>query len=81
MILVTGGGIGKPIDEIALNKALFDREGVEIVGVVLNKVLPAKHSITSPNFARRGLARLGIDLLGTIPDERMLAAPGVDTDL
>ena len=74
VILVTGGGIGKPIDEIALNKALFDREGVEIVGVILNKVLPAKIEYIK-EFAKRGLARLGIDLLGTIPDERMLAAP------
>ncbi len=74
VIIVTGGGIGKPIDEVALNKALFDREGVEIVGVILNKVLPDKHEYIA-NFARRGLARLGIDLLGTIPDVRMLAAP------
>src|SRR2546428_6447889 len=37
VILVTKGGIGKPIDEIALNAALFDKEGVEVVGVVMNK--------------------------------------------
>jgi BioD-like phosphotransacetylase family protein len=74
VIIVTGGGIGKPIDEIALNKALFDREGVEIIGVILNKVLPAKREYIA-DFGRRGLARLGIDLLGTIPDDRMLAHP------
>src|SRR5882757_4256516 len=34
VILVTKGGIGKPIDEVALNKALFDQEGVELVGVI-----------------------------------------------
>lgn len=74
VVIVSGGGIGKPIDEVALNKALFDAEGVEIVGVILNKVLPQK--IKSVNdFARRGLARLGIDLLGTIPDVRVLAQP------
>src|SRR5829696_4722521 len=33
VVLVTGGGIGKPIDEVALNKALFDKEGVELLGV------------------------------------------------
>src|SRR5205823_6772073 len=42
VVLVTKGGIGRAIDEVVLNKALFDREGVEIVGVVLNKVLPGK---------------------------------------
>ena len=74
VIIVSGGGIGKPIDEVALNKALFDREGVEIVGVILNKVLPQKREYIE-DFGRRGLARLGIDLLGTIPDERVLADP------
>lgn len=74
VIIVSGGGIGKPIDEVALNKALFDKEGVEIVGVILNKVLPEKRDYIQ-EFGRRGLARLGIDLLGTVPDERMLAHP------
>ncbi len=74
VIIVSGGGIGKPIDEVALNKALFDKEGVEIVGVILNKVLPEKRAYIE-DFGRRGLARLGIDLLGTIPDESVLADP------
>ena len=74
VVIVSGGGIGKPIDEVALNKALFDREGVEIVGVILNKVLPDKKDYIE-DFGRRGLERLGIDLLGTIPDVRVLAAP------
>jgi BioD-like phosphotransacetylase family protein len=72
VLMVTQGGIGRPIDEIALNKALFDREGVEMVGVVLNKVLPEKLDYVQ-DFARRGLARLGIDLLGVIPQEPLLA--------
>lgn len=74
VVVVTCGGIGKPIDEIALNKALFDQEGVEILGVVINKVLPKKRDYIE-EFARRGLARLGIDLLGVVPDERVLADP------
>jgi len=72
VLIVTQGGIGKPIDEIALNKALFDQEGVEIVGVILNKVLPEKFEYVK-DFARRGLERLGIDLLGVVPDEPLLA--------
>ena len=72
VLMVTQGGIGKPIDEIALNKALFDQEGVEIVGVILNKVLPEKLEFIR-EFASRGLARLGIDLLGVVPAEPLLA--------
>ena len=72
VLLITKGGIGRAIDEIALNKALFDKEGVELIGVILNKVLPAKYDEVK-DFARRGLERLGIDLLGVIPEEPMLA--------
>jgi BioD-like phosphotransacetylase family protein len=57
---------------VALNMALFEKEGVEVVGVVLNKILPAKFEYVR-DFARRGLARLGIELLGAIPDEPLLA--------
>ncbi|MGF1656076.1 MAG: phosphotransacetylase family protein [Verrucomicrobiales bacterium] len=72
VILVTQGGIGRPIDEIVLNKALFDQEGVEVIGAIINKVLPEKFDYIS-DFARRGLERLGIDLLGVIPAEPILA--------
>jgi len=72
VLLITKGGIGRAIDEVVLNKALFDKEGVELVGVILNKVLPDKFEQVQ-DFARRGLERLGIDLIGVIPDEPMLA--------
>jgi BioD-like phosphotransacetylase family protein len=72
VILVTKGGIGKPIDEVALNKALFDKEGVELLGVILNKVMPEKFDYVR-DFARRGFERLGIDLLGCLPTEPILA--------
>src|ERR1700677_4699601 len=53
VLIVTQGGIGKPIDDIALNKALFDQEGVEILGVILNKVHMEKLEYVK-EFARRG---------------------------
>ena len=30
-VIIASGGIGRPIDEIMLNKALFDKEGVELI--------------------------------------------------
>ena len=42
VVLVSSGGIGRPIDEIMLNKALFEKEGVSLAGVIINKVLPDK---------------------------------------
>lgn len=74
VILVTPGGIGRPIDEAAVNRALFDREGVEVIGVVMNKVLSSKLDYIS-EFARRGFERLGLELLGVIPQERRLSEP------
>lgn len=73
-ILVTQGGIGRPIDEVALNRALFEKEGVEVIGVILNKVLPEKYDNVL-EFAGKGFARLGIDLLGAIPADPVLAHP------
>jgi BioD-like phosphotransacetylase family protein len=75
-IIVTRGGIGKPIDEVALNQALFEKEGVEIIGVILNKVVGEKIDYVT-DFARRGLKRKGLELLGVIPHQRMLSNPTV----
>ena len=74
VVLVTPGGIGRPIDEAALNKALFDREGVEVIGVVMNKVHPGKMEYIA-DFAGRGFQRIGLELLGMVPMEHMLAEP------
>ena len=77
VIIVTQGGIGKPIDEVSLNQALFEKEGVEIIGVILNKVLGEKvDSVT--DFARRGLKRKGLELLGVLPYEQILCNPSMD---
>jgi BioD-like phosphotransacetylase family protein len=78
VIIVTRGGIGKPIDEVALNQALFEKEGVEIIGVILNKVLGDKVDYVT-DFARRGLKRKGLELLGVIPHQPMLSSPTVDS--
>ncbi len=77
VIIVTRGGIGKPIDEVALNQALFEREGVPILGVIINKVLEEKLDPIT-RFARRGLQRRGLDLLGVIPYQPILCSPTVD---
>jgi len=77
VIIVTQGGIGRPIDEVSLNQALFEREGVEIIGVILNKVLGSKIDFIT-DFARRGLKRKGLELLGVIPHQQMLSNPTID---
>jgi BioD-like phosphotransacetylase family protein len=77
-IIVSRGGIGKPIDEVALNQALFEKEGVEIIGVIINKVLPEKVDYIA-DFARRGLKRKGLELLGVIPHQPILSSATVES--
>ncbi len=76
VILVSPGGIGRPIDEIALNKALFDKEGVEVIGAILNKV-DADKIPQIAEYAGLGLARLGVPLLGMLPVLPMLSEPNL----
>ncbi len=76
VILVSSGGIGRPIDEILLNKSLFEKEGIEILGVVINKVLPQKFSKID-KMLRMGLARKGIEVLGVIPYLPFLSYPSI----
>jgi len=76
-IIVCPGGIGRPVDEIALNKALFDRVGVEVVGAILNKVEPDRMEMIA-DYAGRGLQRLGVPLLGILPVQQVLARPNLD---
>src|SRR5213595_3041951 len=77
VIIVTQGGIGKPIDDVCLNQALFEKEGVEIIGVILNKVVGKKLDYVT-DFARRGLKRKGLELLGVIPHQSVLSSPTVE---
>ncbi|MBI3417807.1 MAG: AAA family ATPase [Verrucomicrobia bacterium] len=78
VVIVSQAGIGKPIDEVSLNQALFEKEGVEIIGVILNKALPEKLDYIA-DFARRGLKRKGLDLLGVLPHQPILTCPSMDS--
>ena len=73
-LIVSEAGVGRPIDEIVLNHALFARHGVEVVGAIVNKVDAHAHP-TLPEVLRDGLARHGIELLGMIPFRPLLSNP------
>lgn len=74
IVLVSCGGIGRPIDEIMLNKAVFDQSGVPILGVIINKVRPDKYEKVN-ELVRKGLSRKGIEVLGVIPFDPVLSSP------
>lgn len=65
-VIVTAGGVGKPLDEVALSMALFSKHNVNVLGVILNKVLPEKLEMVKDTVSK-GLELLGTQLLGAIP--------------
>ncbi|MDO8488941.1 MAG: AAA family ATPase [Candidatus Omnitrophota bacterium] len=77
VIIISSGGVGRPIDEIILNKALFEKEGVKVLGVIVNKVLPTKFDKIN-RLVRKGLERKGVDVLGVLPYDPMLARPTIE---
>jgi uncharacterized protein len=77
VIIVSEGGIGKSIDEIMLNKALFDLKNVDVLGVIVNKVLPEKYEKIKRTLGK-GLENKGIRLLGVIPLDPLMSAPTVE---
>ncbi len=76
-IIVSEGGVGRPIDEIVLNAALFRAHGVTVAGAIVNKV----DVDAQPGIARvieRGLAPYGIPLLGVLPVRPILSNPTLE---
>jgi len=76
VLIVTLGGIGRPYDEVALNRALFLQEGVRVLGVIANKVLPEKLDKIRGTLDV-AFRRMDCSLFGAIPAVNMLSGPTV----
>ncbi|HEX5240106.1 MAG TPA: AAA family ATPase [Candidatus Limnocylindrales bacterium] len=73
-VIVSEGGVGRPIDEIVLNASLFERHGVPVAGAIVNKVdVAAQPGIRE--ILERGLAPYRIPLLGVLPVRSILSNP------
>lgn len=73
-VIVTGGGVGRCIDELCLNRALFERCQVPIIGAIINKVFADKYDRVSA-AVRQGLANAGMECMGVIPYRKELTYP------
>lgn len=76
VILIAPGGIGNTIDEVMLNKALFDQEGVEVMGVVVNKVFEDKFEKVK-FLLTKAFKDFNIPILGFIPYRYDLSSPNM----
>jgi BioD-like phosphotransacetylase family protein len=73
-VIVSEGGVGRPIDEIVLNASHFAAHGVRVAGAIVNKVrVDEQPGITET--LRRGLELHGIPLLGVLPYRPILSNP------
>lgn len=71
VVIVTAGGIGRPLDEVALSLSLFKDHNVEVMGVIFNKVLGDKYERVRET-AEAGLKLMGTRLIGAIPYDASL---------
>jgi BioD-like phosphotransacetylase family protein len=77
VIIISEGGVGRPIDEIVLNASLFAQHGVHVAGAIVNKVdVEAQPGIQG--VLERGLAPYGIPLLGILPRKPILSNPTLE---
>ncbi|MEW6225881.1 MAG: AAA family ATPase [Chloroflexota bacterium] len=73
-VIVSEGGVGRPIDEIVLNASHFAAHGVPVAGAIVNKVRVDEQPGIELTL-ERGLARHGIPLLGVLPYRPILSNP------
>ncbi|TAK41400.1 MAG: hypothetical protein EPO28_08670 [Saprospiraceae bacterium] len=78
VILVAEGGVGFTIDRINLSLSLFREQKVHIAGVIINKVHPEKIDKVR-HYVGMKLKEWGIPLLGTLPYDKTLMYPLLDT--
>jgi BioD-like phosphotransacetylase family protein len=76
-VIISEGGVGRPIDEIVLNASHFEAHGVPVAGAIVNK-LRVDESPGIEKTLERGLALHGIPLLGVLPYKPILSSPTLD---
>lgn len=77
MVLVANGGLGHSFDELELNRIYCERYGVDIAGVVINKVVPEKYEQTKYYLEKILNDRWGVPLLGCLRDRPFLGCPAL----
>lgn len=74
VLMVTGGGIGNVIDAVALNLALYEREGCDVRIIMANKLVPEKRE-RSLAYIAKAFAHDGILVTSAFDYSPVLADP------
>lgn len=76
VVLIAQGGIGRPIDEISLNLALFESYGVKVSGVIFNKAMESKIP-QMKEYCKKFLEKKGIEMMGVVKFNPVLSRPSL----
>jgi len=76
LILIASGGLGSAYDELALSKALCEKYGVKLLGIILNRVLPDKKKMIE-HYMPLALKKWQVPLIGSIPFKPFLSNPSM----
>lgn len=76
MVLVCNAGVGSSFDELELNRLLCEKYGVNIKGVILNRVKEEKLEQTR-NYFQKALSRWNVPLVGCVTYNDYLNAPAM----
>ncbi len=74
VVMVTGGGIGSVIDAVQQNRLLFEQQGVEVRGILANKLIPDKRQM-SLDYLEKAFAAEPYQLLRGFNYQPVLANP------
>lgn len=74
VLMVTGGGVGNVIDGVNLNRTMFEREGVEVRVILVNKLIPEKRDQTL-DYLQRAFVDESFKVLGGFNYQPVLANP------
>lgn len=74
VVLIASAGLGSAYDELALNVAMCRYYGVDIQGVILNRVMDSKRQMIMEYFPKT-LKKWNIPLLGCVPFSDLLSHP------
>jgi len=76
MIIIASAGLGSAYDELALNIALCKEHGVNIRGIILNRVKKDKKEMLS-QYIPLALKKWNIPLIGLVPYDDLLSQPTI----
>lgn len=74
VLMVTGGGLGNVVDNVYMNLALFEKEGVAVKALLANKLIPEKRE-RSIDYLQRALAGEPFKVLAGFDYHPVLANP------